>query len=519
MRISIRKKLIFAFSILVLVLFATMAYLFIQEKKEELAKDIYVNTLAFSKLTSERVAYDYDLYLAQNSFVYFNREIQKVFAQNIDVDRIRVVSYEGETLYDSAKDIDSRYEGAPRKVDKVLMQQIKSENISWKTEAGEVFYLKGDSYVDDKENAKTGFDPATLLEYFVVSGNEKYSIVYDLNYENLNQRIDQMIERIIYLAVFGVMLGVLMSFFMSGKVTKPISKLVASAGEIAKGDFKVHVDIDTSDEISDLGDSFNKMADELEASMAAKVYQERVMQELELANEIQTHLVPKDVPTMAGIDISAGLIPAEEIGGDIYDFLKINEKRMLMYLGDVTGHGVPAGIVSSVANALFYGYRHNGDLKEILVSVNSVLKAKSLSNMFMTLCLMEWDAEGQNFSYVSAGHEQIVHYKARAQEVVLEPSGGVALGMIPDLSPHIQLQSVDFAVGDFLVIYSDGIPEAWRNETEVYGMERLSKIVDQAGRTASTAAELQKIILDDVNAYRNNHQQMDDITIMVLRRK
>lgn len=518
MKISIRKKLIFAFSILVLVLFATMAYLFIQEKKQELARDIYVNTLAFAKLTSQDVAYDYDLYLAQNSFVYFNREIKQLFAQNTDVDRVRVLSYEGDVLYDSSEDVDSRYDGGVRKVDVGLLKQVKSENISLRTVDDKVFYLKGDSYVDENEKLKSGFEQSTLLKYFVVPGSEKYAIVYDLNYENLNQRIDAMIERIIYLALFGVMLGILMSFLMSGHVTKPIGKLVVGAEAIAKGDFKVHVDIDTRDEISDLGDSFNKMADELEASMDAKIYRERVTHELEIANQIQTHLVPKNIPQINGLDISAGLIPAEEIGGDIYDFLKLDEDRMLIYLGDVTGHGVPAGIVSSVANALFYGYRNDANLKEVLVNVNSVLKAKTLPNMFMTLCLMEWNAQAGAFNYVSAGHEQIVHYKGKDRSVGLEPSGGVALGMIPDLSPHIQVQSVDFAIGDYLVIYSDGIPEAWRDEKEVYGMDRLSKFVEQAGAIAKTAAEMQKMILDDVNLFRNNHQQMDDITIIVLKR-
>lgn len=515
MKINIRSKLILAISTLVVLLFSVMAYLFIQEKKVELAHDIHLNTLAFSRLTAESISQSYELYLKENSFVYFNRELKSVFEQNDDVDQIRVVSYEGEVLYDSEVDLDKRYEGNDRVVD--FVGQIQSENISLKTISGEVFYIKDGKYVDRDENPIEALASGSLIEYIVVPGTERYSVIYNIDYHNLNQRVDLMINRIIYLALFGVMLGMLMSFFMSGQLTRPILKLVAGAAEIAKGNFKTHVEIATRDEIRTLGDSFNKMADDLEKSMAAKLYQERVEHELKLATEIQTRLIPKDVPKCRGIDLGAGLIPAEEIGGDIYDFMQVNEDRLMMYLGDVTGHGVPAGIVSSVANALFYGYGGLGDLKQILVAVNRVLKAKTLANMFMTLCLMDWDAGTGKFHFASAGHEQIVHYRAKTNDVVLEPAGGVALGVVEDISIHITVQEVDFQPGDFLVIYSDGIPEAWRNEKESYGMERFKTACQQFGNLGSALA-IKEAILADVEQFVAGYQQMDDITLIVIKR-
>ena len=127
MKISIRSKLILAISTLMVVLFAIAAYLFINEKKREIADDIYVNVLAFARLTAETVAYDYDLYLDQNSFVYFNREMKSIFEQNDDVEAIRVLSYNGEIWYDSAVDLDKKYEGDARKIeDKILLEQLQS---------------------------------------------------------------------------------------------------------------------------------------------------------------------------------------------------------------------------------------------------------------------------------------------------------------------------------------------------------------------------------------------------------
>jgi len=515
MKINIRSKLILAISSLVVLLFSVMAYLFVQEKKEEMANDIYLNSLAFSKLTAESVVQIYDLYLKENSFVYFNRELQSMFEQNDDVDQIRIISYTGEILYDSKLDLDKKYEGKKRLID--FVEQIRSENVLVKSLDEKILYLKDSHYVDINEKSVEAFDSGTLIEYLVVPATERYSVVYNLNYHNLDQRVDQMINRIVYLTLFGVMLGMIMSFVMSGQVTRPIKKLVLGAGEIAKGNFKTHVDIRTQDEIKTLGDSFNKMADDLEKSMAAKLYQERVEHELKLATEIQTRLLPKKIPDCRGLDLEAGLIPAEEIGGDIYDFISIGEDKMLMYLGDVTGHGVPAGIVSSVANSLFYGFGEMGDLKQILVAVNRVLSAKTLSNMFMTLCLMVWDADSGKFNFASAGHEQILHYRAKTKDVILEPSGGVALGMIPDISAHIAIQEVDLQPGDYLVVYSDGIPEAWKNEKESYGMERFQVACKQFGDLDSALA-IKEAILADVEQFTAGYDQMDDITLIVIKR-
>ena len=108
MKISIRSKLILAISTLIVVLFSIASSLFINEKKRELADDIFVNTLAFSRLTAPSIAYFYDLYLIQNSFVYFNREIAEIFEQNDDVSVVEVVSYDAEGLYNSSYDVDKK---------------------------------------------------------------------------------------------------------------------------------------------------------------------------------------------------------------------------------------------------------------------------------------------------------------------------------------------------------------------------------------------------------------------------
>ncbi|MFC1616160.1 SpoIIE family protein phosphatase [Patescibacteria group bacterium] len=523
MKLSIRTKLIFAFSLLLAVVFALSAYLLINEKEQELAEDIYSNTLAFVKLTASDVSSDYDLYLAQNSFIYFNRQIQDLFDQNNEISEIKVYSYQSELLYDSSQDVIKKYDGETRMTsDTGLVSQIQSEYVSFKTLDGRILFVKNGSseYSDEFGITIEPPEKGSLIEYFVFPGDEKTSVLYSIDYSSLETRVANMQERIIYLALLGLLLGILFSYFLAISFTNPIKKLVNEGKEIAKGNFKARVEINSRDEFGFLGKSFNAMARDLEVSIQAKVYQERLSRELELAADIQKQIVPDNVPFIPGLDIAAGLLPAGDIGGDMYDFLPLHENRLLMYLGDVTGHGVPAGIVSSIASALFFGYSILGDMTQIIIDVNRVFNAKTLKNIFMTLCLIDWDAANKKLSYVSAGHEQLVHYRERDKKAVLTPAGGLAIGMIPDLSRHVNLQDVDFQIGDFILCYSDGIPEAWQSETEQYGMDRLIASVEKfcIKNPQATSADLHRAVIDDLINFTQGYEQMDDVTLLILKR-
>ena len=158
-----------------------------------------------------------------------------------------------------------------------------------------------------------------------------------------------------------MVVGLFLSFFVANRITKPIKKLTKGVGIIAKGDFQYRVKINTHDEIEILGDAFNQMAVDLDKSTKALVYKERV------AKKIQEDLIPKQLPIMEGLDISAGIVPAEEIGGDVYDFINKDDNNIMFYIGDVTGHGVPSGILGSAANAMFFSKAKDTSLKQIVI--------------------------------------------------------------------------------------------------------------------------------------------------------
>jgi serine phosphatase RsbU (regulator of sigma subunit) len=524
---SLKAKLILGISVFIVILLTIAAFMQINEKEKELIKDTFTRARSFAELTSGKISEDYKLYLIPNSFVYFNREIKSVMTKDEDISWVQVVNFQGDILYDSKTDTDQKYTGETRVIeDENLLSQLKSRKLSVKTATDRLIYFKkttlpnGQAVYDPvNEDDAPVSDLATneKIQYLVQPADEEYSIIYGVSYDALAARIQATQMRTFLLAIFGVALGILLAFLFGSNITKPLAVLKAGAEILATGDLTHRVEVKTHDEIYELAQTFNTMAAELQESTKALVYKERVGKELELARLIQQRIIPKEVPLISGLDLAAGIIPAEEIGGDCYDFLMPTKEELMFYLGDVTGHGVPSGIVVSIANALFYSYADRAKMDEILIEVNEVLKAKTMPNMFITLVLMKWLAVENKFSYVSAGHEQIIHYKAAERRVDLLPAGGLALGMVPDISKLIAIRDVPLEKDDVLVIYSDGIPEAWKNEKEMYGMERLKAIVE-AYSGFSTALAIKNAIISDVYLYRQGYKQMDDITLIVVKK-
>ncbi len=522
---SLKLKLILAISGFVLVLFGINTLLFLGEQQNELTRDIFVNARSFAQLTAKDIVNSYNLYVPQESFVYFNRDVRNVFAKFQDLEKIQIVNYDGLVVYDSQEDLDKSYKGTGRRVTGGILDQVRSKIASVYTlETERCVYLQVDDELSEgyycvDENLKPvqPIAASEKVEYVVQPATDEFSVVYYISYDNLQERIQQTMMRGIMLGIFGILVGIVIAFLLASGITRPLNDLTAGANIIAKGDFRYRVIVKTKDELATLASAFNSMAKELDISTKALVYKERVAKELEIAANIQKELLPKEIPKVLGLDIAAGILPAEEIGGDCYDFIKTDEGNLLMYLGDVTGHGVPSGIVVSITNALVFNYAKETDLKKLLIDVNRILKEKTSANMFITLVMMYWNVTQQKLKYISAGHEQMVHYHARDQKVTLTPAGGLALGMIPDISRVLKEVEIQMEEGDALVAYSDGIPEAWKSDSEMYGMANLKRAVNEYSMLPS-ALSIRNAILSDVKEYMGTWKQMDDITLMVLKK-
>ena len=522
MGLSLKIKLVAAFIGFVVVLFGLSSVLFVREKEQEMAKSIFANTALFTEFSSKPIVDDYELNWLNKNDTYFNKTISGFLTKDGDITSIRVASYQGEILYDSGAEMEKRYIGAKRTVQDIsMLTQIQSQFTSIKTDSRILFIQKkidGNlDFIDSYGQSIDPLKPTEQISYFVSPVDNKYAVLYDLNYQSVVNAVLDLKKRIMMLGLFGMILGVMLAYVFASKMTRSISDIAQGAAILAKGDFSYQIKIKTGDELEVLANTFNAMSKEIEKSTKAMVYKERVSKELELAAKIQKEILPKQIPQNKFLDIAAGLIPAEEIGGDLYDFIPMKD-RLIMYIGDVTGHGVPAGLVSSIANALIFAFSNKSSAKDILVDANRILKVKTLSNMFMTMGILDFNEVSQKIIYVNAGHEPVLYYSAKDNKVLPIELKGIALGMFPDISQHLDVKEIETQSGDALLLYSDGIPEAWKNEKENYGMARLKRVFNDCANMPSGLA-IRNAILSDVKEFTGNYKQMDDITVVVVKRK
>ncbi|EKD63948.1 MAG: hypothetical protein ACD_51C00136G0001 [uncultured bacterium] len=184
----------------------------------------------------------------------------------------------------------------------------------------------------------------------------------------------------------------------------------------------------------------------------------------------------------------------------------------------MTGHGVPAGIVASVANALLYSATNfTSDSKDILINVNDILNEKTAANMFMTMALASIDEKTGVLRYISAGHNQILKFNAAEKKVEEMPTGGIALGMVEDIGKTLNEVEVSMRTGDVLIIYSDGMPEARNMKDEQYGMPMFKRAVSEYCDLV-TSDGIKNALLADVKEFMGKAKQADDMTIVVVKR-
>lgn len=514
---SLKTQFIVAISLLIIAILSVNAFFIVQGKKSELNFDIYQNAKSFAELTAERVINNYELNYLSKSFVNYDRELGNIKALNEDVSLIRITNYQGDALYtpDGFENIDLNEEMEGRiQANLPSVKTLKTQRVIFldKLSTGETKFVDINGQIimslletEQIENVVYPFD------------DNKHTIIYDVSYKNLVQRIQQTTLSIIVLTAFGVIVGIFVAMVLSSTITGPLKTLTEGVLVFSKGDLTKRINVKSKNEVGTLSKTFNKMAVEIEKSTQELVEKERMQQELSLASDIQKDLLPQKMPEYDGIDIFASVEPAEEVGGDCYDFIPLSEDRMIMYVGDVTGHGVPSGIVSAISNALIEGFSDLYDnLTDLTIKLNTVLKKKTRSNIFITMVLCIWDSSKKKFSYVSAGHEQIMIYNAKKKEVTLANPGGLALGMLPDISKVVKQEDIPLNKGDALLIYSDGIPEAWKTQTDMYGMKRFEESFKIHGEL-DTANKIHDAIIKDVRDFMGSYKQMDDITLMVIK--
>jgi sigma-B regulation protein RsbU (phosphoserine phosphatase) len=234
---------------------------------------------------------------------------------------------------------------------------------------------------------------------------------------------------------------------------------------------------------------------------------------METARQIQLSILPREFPSLPGLDIAARYIPMTSVAGDFYDFLVIDDKRIGILVADVSGHGMPAALISSMLKiALAAQIGCASDPARVLAGLNQALCGK-FQGHFVTAAYVLVDTDKQSISYAGAGHPPLIVRDNSAGETREFVENGLFLGFFPDAT----YTSIDIPLrpGDWGVLYTDGILETTNLSEEQFGVDRF-KLFLQSHHDLSAGQFVDKL-LDELSCWSDTasgREPEDDITLL-----
>lgn len=255
---------------------------------------------------------------------------------------------------------------------------------------------------------------------------------------------------------------------------------------------------------------------ELRKAQTQIIEKEKLERELQVAYEIQMSILPNELPTLPKVDFGAKLVPARTVGGDLFDFIPLNEHQVGVVIGDVSDKGVPAAIFMAQTRALLRAEASRAEAAsphEVLERVNHHLVRMNAKELFVTAIYGVMDCRTNEFTYSRAGHE-LPLLLLPSGEVDSPPKGrGQLLGILPD--PILAEQTIRLEAGTTLLLYTDGGTDVRDEAGTTFDLERLIKSLQECQKL--TAQETCDHILKRLNGYRQQTAQYDDITLVAIR--
>jgi len=246
---------------------------------------------------------------------------------------------------------------------------------------------------------------------------------------------------------------------------------------------------------------------------------ERLEQEMLLARQIQQTFLPDQVPELPGWDLNVYWRPAREVAGDFYDFFHLSGDRLGLVIADVADKGMPAALFMTLVRALMRATVQQMDNPaEVLARVNDVLVPDAQQGMFVTLFYAVLDLRSGSLVYSNAGHNPPIIYHFKDNSAQRQEKGEIALGVLEGSQYSINVTQLDQE--DFLVLYTDGVTEAFSPSNEMYGEEGLLQTICQMfeHKQHPSARELLVEIDNEVRNFAGENELADDLTLLVVRR-
>jgi phosphoserine phosphatase RsbU/P len=311
---------------------------------------------------------------------------------------------------------------------------------------------------------------------------------------------------------------VVLAVLLARRVARPMNGLVAFTRRVGGGELDARAQPTGLLETDALARALNRMVAELERSRGELAQKERLEQEMEIAQRIQTSILPRSLEA-PGLEVAAIMRPASEVGGDYYDFLP-HRGGCWIGIGDVAGHGLTAGLVMMMVQSIVAALtrvRLDASPSDVVCALNEVLyeniRHRLANDEHVTFSLLRYFDDGRILH--AGAHEDLVIWRAATRRTELIPTQGTWLGAIADVRRVTSDAEAALYPGDVLLLYTDGLTEAASASGELFGLERvcaeLERLCDRP------VGEIREGLLGAVDRWAL--AQTDDITLLVIRRE
>ena len=289
-----------------------------------------------------------------------------------------------------------------------------------------------------------------------------------------------------------------------------LQKINDTLGRITKGDLNVTVDVRSSREFSSLSDDINSTVTTLKRYIAEAAA--RIDKELEYAKQIQLSALPTNFPENEDFEIYAQMIAAKEVGGDFYDFYKLNDTTVAFLAADVSGKGIPAAMFMMTAKTIIKDLAESGmPVNDIFTKANEKLCENNESGMFVTAWMGILNLETGKMQFANAGHNPPLIKRANGDFEYLKTRAGFVLAGMEGV--RYRVGELMMYPGDRLFLYTDGVPEATNTENKLYGEDRLLAFMNKNALAVST--EFLPALKANIDEFVGEAPQFDDITMLM----
>ncbi len=354
-----------------------------------------------------------------------------------------------------------------------------------------------------------------LLDLEDRSGNVVGRCLLQRSLDRALEYLRQLESSLIRAASAVALLGLLLASLLSRRLTRPVAALMVSTRQVQEGNYDEPVEISSSDEIGELAARFDEMRSSLKDHIEQLKTAERMKRDMELAREIQMGMLPSSAPSVPGLELAGCCVPANDVGGDYFDYLIGSRERLELIIADVSGHSTAAALMMAMARLALRSEIDRGCTPgESLAAANRLLfQDLAEGSMFVSVFHCSFAAETRELTYACAGHNPPLLLRASTGQFETLSADGILLGILEE--PEFEEATTRLEPGDMLCLYTDGIVEEVDRDEEEFGEKRLEQILKD--RVDETPARIAEAVMEAVRGHAAGRELEDDITLIVLK--